>query len=78
MMDLNSYINKIEFFHIGEKTTVCLLTLQNGFEISATSACSSGVTYNKEVGEGIARELAHRKLYEYLSIKHALEYKNKE
>lgn len=74
-MDLNKYILNEEYFHIGNKTTVCLLTLQNGFEIVGTSACSGGVEYNKEVGEGIARELAIQKLYEYLTIKSALDYK---
>lgn len=74
-MDLNSYIENIEYFHIGKKTTVCLLTLNNGFEIVATSACLNDVTYKQEVGEAVAKELALQKLYEYLTVKQALDFK---
>lgn len=74
-MNLDQYIEKIEYFHIGNKTTVCLLILNNGFEIAATSACLNDVAYKEEVGQSVAKELALQKLYEYLTVKKALDYK---
>lgn len=74
-MDLNNYIEKIEYHHIGKKTTICLITLTNGFEIVSSSACLNDVTYKQEVGEAVAKELALQKLYEYLTVKQALDYK---
>ncbi len=74
-MNLDKYIEKIEYFHIGNKTTVCLLILNNGFEIAATSACLNDVAYKEEVGQSVAKELALQKLYEYLTVKKALDYK---
>lgn len=74
-MDIESYIDNIEYFHIGKKTTVCLLTLNNGFEITSTSACLNEMVYKEDVGKAIAKELALQKLYEYLTVKKALDYK---
>lgn len=74
-MDLNSYIENIEYFHIGKKTTVCLLTLNNGFEIVATSACLNDMSYKEDIGKAVSKELALQKLYEYLTVKQALDFK---
>lgn len=74
-MNLNDYIENIEYFHIGKKTTVCLLILNNGFEIAATSACLNDVAYKEDIGQSVAKELALQKLYEYLTIKKALDFK---
>lgn len=75
-MNLDDYIEQIDFFHIGKKTTICLLTLNNGFEIVSSSACLNEMVYKEDVGKAIAKELAYQKLYEYLTVKKALEYKN--
>ena len=75
-MNLEDYIEKIDFFRIGKKTTICLLTLNNGFEIVSSSACLNEMVYKEDVGKAIAKELAFQKLYEYLTVKKALEYKN--
>ena len=53
MNDLNisDLISKEEFFFVGKRTTVCLLTLKNGFEIVASSACIDPQNFNKEKSE---------------------------
>ena len=48
-MNLEDYIENVEYFHIGKKTTVCLLTLNNGFEITSTSACLNEMVYKEDV-----------------------------
>lgn len=44
-------------------TTVCQLTLANGFTVSGESACVSRENYNKEIGEKVARENARAKIW---------------
>lgn len=76
-MDLNvsELIDKEEFFFVGKRTTICLLTLKNGFEIVSSSACMEAKNFNMETGKAISRELALQKLFEYVVVKTALEKK---
>lgn len=67
-MDIEEYIEKMDFTQIGKKTTVCLITLSNGFEVCASSACIDEAQYDFEVGMLISRELCLQKVYEYLVI----------
>lgn len=78
MTDINisDLISKEDFFFIGKRTTVCLLTLKNGFEIVASSACIDPKNFNEETGKAISRELALQKLFEYAVVKIAMEKKN--
>lgn len=43
--------------------TVCVLTLENGFTVSGTSACASPENFNKEIGETIAFENARNEIW---------------
>ena len=61
---LESLIAKKEFFTAGVKTTVCLLTLKNGFEIIGTSACVNAKDYSQEIGARFALQRAFDKLWE--------------
>lgn len=54
-----SIIEKDEYFN-NEKTTVCILTLKNGFEVVGTS----GVVDKSNFDEGIGREFAKKKAIE--------------
>ncbi len=58
-------ITKEEFVRIGVKTTVCCLTLQNGFEVVGTSAFVDPTDYDLEVGKEWAKKAALSKLDEY-------------
>ncbi|MFA7122329.1 MAG: Gp49 family protein [Bacilli bacterium] len=55
-MDLD--LVKEEFGRIGEKTTICCLTLKNGFEITGVSACVDAAEYSYEIGKGWAKKAA--------------------
>jgi hypothetical protein len=43
--------------------TVCVLTLENGTQITGESACASPENFNAELGQRIAREDAKRKIW---------------
>jgi len=64
LADIEAVIMKEEYVKLGEKTTACILTLQNGFEIVATSSCVDPTTYNEEVGKGISKRRAMDKVWE--------------
>jgi len=47
----------------GAQTTVCLLTLKNGFTVTGESACASPENFDIELGRKIARENARNKIW---------------
>ena len=48
---------------VGTATTVCCITLQNGFTVIGESACASPENYDKSLGEKIACENARNKIW---------------
>jgi hypothetical protein len=51
------YVNWVADTHyqkMGDKTTVCVVKLHNGFEISGTSACVNPADFDEEVGRHYA------------------------
>ena len=54
-----------EQFHVfdGTQLTVCVLTLENGFNVTGESACVSPENFNKEIGEKIAKDNAINKIW---------------
>lgn len=62
--DIEAAIVSEDSWKIGQKTTVVLLTLRNGFEAVGTSACVDPANYNAEIGKCIARERAIDKIWE--------------
>lgn len=47
----------------GSTLTICVLTLENGTEVTGESACASPENFNEELGQRIARENAERKIW---------------
>jgi hypothetical protein len=47
-----------------ERTTVCQITLQNGFTVIGTSACVSKHEYNQALGEKYAYEAAFSEIWQ--------------
>lgn len=45
------------------RTTLCMLTLQNGFTVTGESSCVSIENYNEATGQKIARENAVDKVW---------------
>ena len=71
--DVNGAISRISCTKMGRKTTVCMLTLTNGFEIVATSSCVDPEAYDQTIGERLALQRAKDKVWELLGF--ALQYK---
>lgn len=61
---VNRMISKTEYQIVGKKTTICCLTLNNGFEVIGTSACVDPKNFDVELGEKFAREAAFSKVEE--------------
>ncbi|MDP8080238.1 Gp49 family protein [Phocoenobacter skyensis] len=61
---LETLIIKAEYHRLTKSLTVCVLTLQNGFEVLGQSAVADPNNYNKEIGEKIAYENAFNKIWE--------------
>ena len=60
---------KIQSFHkMGEKTTVCLTTMKNGFEIVTSSSCVNPEDFDMQLGCEIARKRAIDKVWELLGF----------
>lgn len=59
---LESIVLGKAFFHT-EKTTVCILTLQNGFEVVGMSGVVDKSKFDRQTGEGFAYEDAFNQLW---------------
>jgi hypothetical protein len=57
-------IAKVDF-HVfpGTTTTVCCLTLRNGWNVTGESACVSPAQFDKDLGERIAYNNARQKIF---------------
>lgn len=64
---VNEAIASEEYMTIGKKTTVCLITLKNGFEVVGTSACVDPTNYDIEVGKPYAKEKAMSLVWMHLA-----------
>lgn len=51
---LNKQVSSVKFYKVGVKTTVALLTANNGFEIVGTSACVNPDDFNEPIGQHFA------------------------
>lgn len=52
-----------------KRTTVCQLTLDNGFTVEGSSSCVSVENYNRAIGEEIACENACNNLWQLLGMR---------
>ncbi len=56
--------------------TMCILTMENGFQVLGKSACADPANYNKQIGEKVAYDDAFRQLWAlegYLLREHLLQ-----
>lgn len=56
--------SKVDVVKLGQKTTVMCVTLPNGFEVVASSACVNPANYNEMKGIEICRDIIVKKLWE--------------
>lgn len=64
--DFESWIVSEKFFHIGKKTTICLLTLVDGYEVIGESHCLDPAAYDFKMGSEIARMDAGGKVWDFI------------
>lgn len=62
--EIVSIVAKEEYVRVGIKTTICCLTLKNGFEIVGESACVDPANFDVGLGRKYARERAINKIWE--------------
>jgi len=65
MGDILETVKRADYWRLGDSTTtVCQLTLKNGFTVTGTSACIDPLEFNKAIGEKVAWENALDKVWE--------------
>lgn len=65
MGDILDTVLKADYWRLGESTTtICQLTLRNGFTVIGQSACIDPLEFNKSVGEKVAWDNALEKVWE--------------
>jgi len=60
---LEQHILKKDYVRMWHKTTVCIITLDNGYEVIGSSACINPEDYDLEIGKKFAYEDAFEKLW---------------
>lgn len=55
-----------EFMTVGKKTTLCVITLKNGFECVGSASCVDAANYDLEVGKPFARDRALQMVWMHL------------
>ncbi len=59
----NTVVSEQYYVFPGTCTTVCCLTLKNGFTVTGESACASPENFNEDIGREIARGQAVDKIW---------------
>lgn len=62
MSIVQDLIKEKKFLRVGTKTTICLITLDNGYEMVGTSACVDPSKFDYEIGKEWAYKDALNKL----------------
>ena len=74
--DVKGFIKEKQSVKMGEKTTVVMATLQNGFVIVESSSCVDPANFDMKMGESICMERIENKIWELLGFKLQCELKN--
>ena len=61
--DVDNFIAKAEVFSVGEKTTLVVATLANGFVITESSSCVDAKNYDENMGAGICMDKIKDKVW---------------
>jgi hypothetical protein len=61
--DISAVIKSVEYAKLGQKTSVCLVTLVNGYEIVGTSSCVDPKNFNEEIGNELALNKAKDQIW---------------
>lgn len=66
--NVESFMKKVEVTTIGEKTTLVVVTLSNGYVITESSSCVDPANYNESLGASICIEKIKNKVWGYLGF----------
>jgi hypothetical protein len=61
---IKDHIEKVDYIRYGETTTICIITMVNGFTVHGLSACASPENFEPEIGERYAFENAFKQLWQ--------------
>lgn len=61
--DVDKFIKSYEIYKVGDKTTVAVATLINGFIITESSSCVSPDNYDEELGASICKRKIRDKVW---------------
>jgi Phage protein (N4 Gp49/phage Sf6 gene 66) family len=61
-------IEKVDYQQMGKRTTICLITCKNGFEIAGSTATADHTEFDAEIGRHWALENAVDKLIMYATF----------
>ena len=65
--DINNSVKDVQYYRFpNTTTTVCLVTLHNGFSVVGQSACASPENFDQEIGNGAALANGKNLLWSYL------------
>lgn len=62
----NQIVSEQYYVFPGTTTTICCLTLRNGYTVVGDSACVFKENFNEEIGRKVSREKAQNKIWELL------------
>ena len=62
------WVMTVEYKKVGRKTTIALVTTEQGFEIVGTSACVDAAKYDAALGEDYALKDALKKLDQHVGF----------
>lgn len=66
--NVNDFIVKYETRKWGDKTTIVVATLANGFVVCESSSCIDPANYNEDIGYNICKEKIQNKVWEMLGF----------
>lgn len=56
-------IGNVSYHHFGETTTVCAITLTNGFTVTGTSGCVDPNNFDETIGRKVAYDNAAKEIW---------------
>lgn len=65
---VEDFVDSYEVQKMGDKTTVVLAKLKNGFVIVESSSCVDPANYDEEIGAGLCEGLIKRKIWNLLGF----------
>lgn len=66
--NVNDFVSSIEFQKWGDKTTIAMATLANGFIICESSSCVDPANFNMDIGINICREHIYNEVWKFLGF----------